>query len=39
LPLVADKTMKISRKYGVLVEEEGVARRCVCIIDPKGILR
>ena len=39
LPLVADKTMRISRKYGVLFEEEGTSLRCVCIIDPKGIVR
>ena len=31
--------MKISRDYGVLLEDEGIALRGVFIIDPKGILR
>jgi alkyl hydroperoxide reductase subunit AhpC len=39
LPLLADKTMKISRDYGVLLEEDGIALRGLFIIDPKGILR
>ncbi|KAF8577514.1 peroxiredoxin [Ramaria rubella] len=39
LPLIADKSMKISRDYGVLIEEEGIALRGSFIIDPKGILR
>ncbi|KLO09685.1 peroxiredoxin [Schizopora paradoxa] len=39
LPLVADKNMKISADYGVLIEEEGIALRGLFIIDPKGILR
>jgi alkyl hydroperoxide reductase subunit AhpC len=39
LPLIADKSMKISREYGVLIEEEGIALRGLFLIDPKGILR
>ncbi|THU82389.1 thioredoxin-like protein [Dendrothele bispora CBS 962.96] len=39
LPLVADRNMKISKDYGVLLEEEGIALRGLFIIDPKGILR
>lgn len=39
LPLVADRNQKISRDYGVLIEEEGVALRGLFIIDPKGTLR
>ncbi|KAI0157155.1 thioredoxin-like protein [Hypoxylon sp. FL1284] len=39
LPLVADKSQKISRSYGVLLEDEGVALRGLFIIDPKGTLR
>ncbi|KAH9886521.1 thioredoxin-like protein [Xylariomycetidae sp. FL2044] len=39
LPLVADKNQKISRSYGVLIEDEGVALRGLFIIDPKGVLR
>lgn len=29
----------MSRDYGVLIEEEGVAQRALFIIDPKGIVR
>lgn len=39
LPLLADKPMKISRDYGVLIEDEGKALRGLFIIDPTGILR
>ncbi|KAI0433043.1 2-cysteine peroxiredoxin [Xylaria sp. FL1042] len=39
LPLVSDKSHKISRSYGVLLEDEGVALRGLFIIDPKGVLR
>jgi len=39
LPLIADRNMKISRDYGVLIEEEGVALRGLFLIDPQGILR
>lgn len=38
-PLVSDKTRTISRDYGVLIEEEGIALRATFIIDPEGILR
>ncbi|EFX04965.1 peroxiredoxin 1 [Grosmannia clavigera kw1407] len=38
LPLIADRSQKISSDYGVLLEE-GVALRGVFIIDPKGTLR
>ena len=31
--------MKISRDYGVLIEEEGITLRGLFLIDPKGILR
>lgn len=31
--------MKISRDYGVLLEEAGVAFRGLFLIDPKGTLR
>ncbi|KAF9484552.1 2-cysteine peroxiredoxin [Pholiota conissans] len=39
LPLIADRNMSISREYGVLLEEEGIALRGLFIIDPKGTLR
>ena len=31
--------MQISREYGVLIEEAGIALRGLFIIDPKGIVR
>lgn len=39
LPLAADRSMSISRSYGVLLEDEGIALRGLFIIDPKGTLR
>jgi len=39
IPIIADKTMEISRKYGVLKEDEGVSYRGLFIIDNKGVLR
>jgi len=39
LPLITDRNMKISRDYGVLIEDEGIALRGLFIIDPQGILR
>lgn len=38
-PLASDITKQVSRDYGVLVEEEGVALRGLFIIDPDGILQ
>ena len=39
LPLIADRNMNISRDYGVLLEDEGIALRGLFLIDPKGVLR
>jgi len=39
LPLIADKNMAISKKYGVLKEDAGIAFRGLFIIDEKGNLR
>ena len=39
IPVLADTNHKISREYGVLKEDEGIAYRGLFIIDPKGILR
>jgi len=39
IPLLADKSMKIARDYGVLLEEAGVTFRGLFIIDPTGKLR
>jgi peroxiredoxin (alkyl hydroperoxide reductase subunit C) len=38
-PLAADVTHAVSRDYGVLIEDEGVARRALFIIDPQGVVR
>ncbi|RAL21862.1 peroxiredoxin [Thermoflavimicrobium daqui] len=38
-PLGADPAHKVSRDYGVLIEEKGVANRGLFIIDPEGIVR
>lgn len=39
VPLISDSNHEISRKYGVLLEDEGIAERALFIIDPKGIVR
>lgn len=42
IPIIADITKKVSKDYGVLIEEgpdAGIALRGTFIIDPKGILR
>lgn len=38
-PLAADHNHQVARKYGVLVEEEGVAQRALFIISPEGELQ
>jgi peroxiredoxin (alkyl hydroperoxide reductase subunit C) len=38
-PVLSDPTHRISRDYGVLVEDEGIALRGTFLIDPEGILR
>jgi peroxiredoxin (alkyl hydroperoxide reductase subunit C) len=38
-PLAADVTHSVSRDYGVLLEDEGVAQRGLFIIDPEGVVR
>ncbi|KAH3679828.1 hypothetical protein WICPIJ_008490 [Wickerhamomyces pijperi] len=39
IPLVADTNHSLSRDYGVLVEDAGIALRGIFIIDPKGNVR
>ena len=39
IPLLADTNHSLSRDYGVLLEDEGVALRGIFLIDPKGVLR
>lgn len=38
-PLMSDITRDVSREYGILIEEKGVALRGLFIIDPEGVLR
>ena len=38
-PLAVDATKTVSRDYGVLIEDRGIALRGLFIIDPEGILR
>ncbi len=38
-PLAQDLTHSVSRDYGVLIEEEGIALRGLFIIDPEGMLK
>ncbi len=38
-PMVADPTGRISRDYGVYIEDEGLALRGTFIIDPDGVLK
>lgn len=38
-PILADTAHKISRDYGVLIEDEGIALRGTFIIDPDGVLQ
>lgn len=39
VPLVSDCNHELSKSYGVLIEDAGVAQRALFIIDPKGIVR
>ncbi|KAG9392948.1 Peroxiredoxin [Carpediemonas membranifera] len=39
IPMIADTNHEISKQYGVLIPEMGVAFRGLFIIDDKGILR
>jgi peroxiredoxin (alkyl hydroperoxide reductase subunit C) len=38
-PLAADITKQVSKDYGILIEEEGIALRGLFIIDPEGELK
>ncbi len=38
-PILADVTKDISRKYGVLLEDAGIALRGLFLIDKKGVIR
>ncbi|KAH3662048.1 hypothetical protein OGAPHI_006229 [Ogataea philodendri] len=39
IPLVSDKNHTLSKDYGVLLEDEGIALRGIFLIDPNGVLR
>jgi len=39
LTMLADRNHAVSKAYGVLIPEEGIALRGTFFIDPKGILR
>jgi alkyl hydroperoxide reductase subunit AhpC len=39
IPLLADRTMRVARDYGCLIEDKGIALRASYLIDPKGVLR
>ncbi len=38
-PIIADTSHRLSRTFGVLIDEEGIALRGTFIIDPDGVLR
>lgn len=38
-PVIADTSHKVSRAFGVLKEDQGVAFRATAIIDPEGVVR
>lgn len=38
-PLISDINHRVSRDYGVLLEEKGISLRGAFIIDPDGVLR
>ena len=38
-PMLSDITKEVSRRYGVLIEEQGIALRGLFLIDPEGIVR
>lgn len=38
-PLASDTTHRVSRDYGVLIEEQGIAQRALFLIDPAGVVR
>jgi alkyl hydroperoxide reductase subunit AhpC len=38
-PLMADFNKEVARKYGALLEDQGIATRATFVIDPNGILQ
>ncbi|KAJ8661228.1 peroxiredoxin [Lichtheimia ornata] len=39
IPILADKTKKVARDYGVLLEDAGVTLRGLFVISPEGVVR
>ena len=39
IPLVSDITKRISRDYGALLEDKGIATRATYVIDPDGVVQ
>jgi peroxiredoxin (alkyl hydroperoxide reductase subunit C) len=38
-PMVGDPTGKISRSFGVMIEEEGLALRGTFVVNPEGVIK
>ena len=38
-PLIGDVTKQVSRDYGVLLQEQGIATRGTFVIDPEGTIQ
>lgn len=38
-PLIGDPTHRLSRNFGVLIEDEGVALRGTFVVNPEGIIK
>lgn len=38
-PLASDMTKEVSRSYGVLLEDEGIALRGLFIMNPEGVIK
>ena len=39
IPLLADRSMNVTREYGCLIEDKWISFRASYSIDPKGVLR
>jgi alkyl hydroperoxide reductase subunit AhpC len=39
LPLLADLNLAVARQYGVAIDERGISRRAVFLIDKAGVVR
>lgn len=39
LPLLADLNLAVAREYGVAIDERGISRRAVFLVDKEGVVR